>query len=646
MQQTAPLSLPSPIELAGHLHGVPKEVSLDQGLLRQAEEFDAGLPFNRISADSDSLLFTPDWFEGDPVSGLSYAMYPFQLPDFAGGSTLRYNWNQAPTNPERVYVAFANWDKNRWQWFNGNEEGRIELGDIDPFLIAGGNLLLCFLMIGESQGDLDSLRIGSLPPQVTVSADRPADLAPCEFTLTATASDPDGTVVEYRWDPEGDDTFDVSTGTDPQFVFSTETVGRLSPAVRVIDNNGVFAEATANIAVYGQGALNFGLIGLFDSGDDVLVGSDGRLLIAGNADQQIMLSALDPVGELLFSKICSFDNDLLPHACTLGSDGFVYIAAFSVAGPVMQKWSQDGVHIWSKHWPNPNNGFDIVDAICALPDGNVVFAGSREVPAGNRIGVMLCLNPDGEVVWKREINSAANEANLKDVECFVGESGVEIRVCGTFVSDSPDDFYASFDTAGTLLDSQIWDTDSFDERCTSIVSLPAGEIYIAGFMPVFGVDMAIVNQVGGESLLIRDENDLDLTAVDLFPIEAGRLQIILRREFDQSIVGYCDSALSLQSAELFSSTDECLLKETVALGLNAQMLIGGCKGSLPLPVVYMPDSDADDLADWIDFAADFSAGPLVLEDMEVSVTDATELIVIGNDAAGNHTLVIHTAPPP
>ena len=644
----AALSLPSPAELAGHLGDGTRVASFEQeDLLRQAEEFNAALPFNRVSADGDSTVFSPNWFDGDPASGLAYAMYSFQLPEYDGGSTLRYSWKQAPTNPERVYVAFANWGHNRWKLFNGNAEGHIELGDIDPFLIAGGNLLLCFLMMGESQGDLDSLRIGSLPPQVTVSADRPADLAPCEFTLTAAASDPDGTIAEYRWDPEGDGSFDVSTGSDPQFVFSTDTVGRLSPAVRAIDNNGIFAEATADIAVYGQGALNFGFDSTHDSGKDLLVGSDGRLLIIGSVGQQLMFSGLDPAGELLFSKVSTLENDLLPSSCTLGSDSFVYIAAFNLLGPVMQKWSQDGANIWSKRWPNPNNGFDLVDETCALPDGNVVFAGSREVPVGNRVGVLLCLNPDGDVVWKREINSAANDARLNDVECFVRESGVEIRVCGTFVSDSPDDFYAAFDSAGTLLDSQIWDTDSFDERCTSIVSLPTGEIYIAGFMPVFGVDMVVVNKVGGsETLLIKDPDDLDLRLTDLFPIDAGRLQFILRRELSESIVGYLDAALSVQSAELFTSSDDYLLYKTSSLGLNGQLLIGESKGSLPTPVVYTPEHDASDLAVWVDFAADFSAGPLALEDTEVSVTDVTAEIVIGDDANTNHALVIRTAPAP
>jgi hypothetical protein len=64
-------------------------------------------------------------------------------------------------------------------------------------------------------------------------------------TLTASASDSDGTIASYEWDFDGNGTYDATTSASPaSFVYTV--AGTYTPRVRVIDNLGGTAAAAAS----------------------------------------------------------------------------------------------------------------------------------------------------------------------------------------------------------------------------------------------------------------------------------------------------------------------------------------------------------------------------------------------------------------
>src|SRR5690606_18592719 len=114
------------------------------------------------------------------------------------------------------YLALANWDSDRWDWFVPEAGGRVNLPFLEPYHVFGGNLLACVLCTGVEDSELDFLRIGSLPPEAVLSASPGAGLIPLSVSFDASAStDSDSTIAEYRWDCDGDGVFETSTGLDP-----------------------------------------------------------------------------------------------------------------------------------------------------------------------------------------------------------------------------------------------------------------------------------------------------------------------------------------------------------------------------------------------------------------------------------------------
>ncbi|MDP6659267.1 MAG: PKD domain-containing protein, partial [Candidatus Poseidoniia archaeon] len=63
-----------------------------------------------------------------------------------------------------------------------------------------------------------------------------------------TANDPDGTIVQYEWDFNGDGIYDWSSTTTGQTTFRYEDEGIYTAKARVTDNDGIQSEATVKIA--------------------------------------------------------------------------------------------------------------------------------------------------------------------------------------------------------------------------------------------------------------------------------------------------------------------------------------------------------------------------------------------------------------
>ena len=87
-----------------------------------------------------------------------------------------------------------------------------------------------------------------LPPVVSLTNQPVAGTIPLDVTCIAIAADPDGVIESYAWDFDGDGTTDW-IGADPVVTQRYLTVGTFDVAVRVTDDDGLMAEATARVTV-------------------------------------------------------------------------------------------------------------------------------------------------------------------------------------------------------------------------------------------------------------------------------------------------------------------------------------------------------------------------------------------------------------
>ncbi len=86
-------------------------------------------------------------------------------------------------------------------------------------------------------------RFGKLPVIDSFSADPTSGVAPLTVNFTCEAYDPDGTIVEYQWDFDGDNVFDETTEIG-SVTHTYEAAGTYEARCKVVDNDG--AEAVSD----------------------------------------------------------------------------------------------------------------------------------------------------------------------------------------------------------------------------------------------------------------------------------------------------------------------------------------------------------------------------------------------------------------
>jgi PKD repeat protein len=90
----------------------------------------------------------------------------------------------------------------------------------------------------------------------TVSNYRPNTFETVTFNASC-SYDPDGIIVKYEWDWEGDSTYDFNAGTNPIATHAYPVHGLYHPKLRVTDDEGLTDEINTTILVRGHPVANF-----------------------------------------------------------------------------------------------------------------------------------------------------------------------------------------------------------------------------------------------------------------------------------------------------------------------------------------------------------------------------------------------------
>jgi PKD repeat protein len=80
-------------------------------------------------------------------------------------------------------------------------------------------------------------------------------VAPLAIQFSATATDPNGQIMLYEWDFDGDGTYDWSSATLGNTAHTYTHAGDFSPSVRVTDNDGLFSRQFFDLRVDVQASL-------------------------------------------------------------------------------------------------------------------------------------------------------------------------------------------------------------------------------------------------------------------------------------------------------------------------------------------------------------------------------------------------------
>lgn len=453
-------------------------------LLREAEAFDGGLPHQRVAALASSAVFVPDWLDGAaPFSGLAFAMYDFVIEDYSGAATLRFSWVAPSPLPADVYIGLANWDKNKWDWRQGEADNNLDLSSLSPYLLPSGGLLVCVVKVGTASSELDWLRIGGDPPQASLKISPASGVYPLNVNFDASAStDPDGSIVKYEWDPEGDGSFDVTTNGNPLFNYEYGAAGNFQAAVRVTDETGIFADAAVTVNALDSLVFTYGTPESSESACSMIVNAQNELLIFGERKDSILLPShvfvakvRQDLGSGSGKTWGGSSNDILRKAVA-GSDGFVYACGLTssygegATNGLLQKWTQDGELVWSRTIGTTDDSVEF-NAL-QIHSGSIYICGSYYLTAISHYLALVCrLDMDGNIIWAKSVIAPIHSI-FNDLAIFDPPPPElpALRLCGRYDPNAfgRDALYAEYDTDGNQLDCQILGSDPLLEEAYSI----------------------------------------------------------------------------------------------------------------------------------------------------------------------------------
>jgi|GEM_PF-1503266 len=290
-------------------------------------------------------------------------------------------------------------------------------------------------------------------PVAEITADPYVGDPPLDVALDASTSyDPDGSIVSYEWDYEGDGIYDLNSGTTPnaQHIYDIESVYR--PTVRITDDDGYASTA-------------FTYIGVGISPQWMMFRGDlthkARSPVAGPRTPSLRwTSDVAPVNE------CSPAIDLDGTIYIGGNDGYLYAVYPNGA----RKWATElGGAIKS----SPAIAFD-----------GTIYVGSED-------SNLYAVEPDGTLKWSYPTTGAINSSPAVgwDGTVYVGSRG------GWFYAINPD---------GSLK----WEYEDTGPYVHKVASSPAiaidGTIYVGSdsyVLYAFNPDGSLAWDYTGEEMI-------------------------------------------------------------------------------------------------------------------------------------------------
>ncbi len=173
--------------------------------------------------------------------------------------------NPAAGKVDSVFIAVSDFAAGRWE--TGSVQSSAGQGELDVtrLLSSFGNLSpegIVFVAVIAAPGS--NIAVAGLnfrtrvntPPIAGIEADLTSGDAPLQVELDASgSSDPDGSLVLFEWDINGDGSFESNTGAEPVNTVTYSSGGIFNPTVRVTDDSGDSDTASVEVQVTEGGNL-------------------------------------------------------------------------------------------------------------------------------------------------------------------------------------------------------------------------------------------------------------------------------------------------------------------------------------------------------------------------------------------------------
>jgi hypothetical protein len=238
---TAPRLLPSPAALPALGAKPQRTTAAGNPVWLPGSSYEQAYPNQRAEIVGSSCLLLPHKLKGvQEFSHLAYALYDLNLPGgWDGAPALQLRWAETVSLNE-LSVGLANWDTGRWDWYACGQTGGVQPPSLAPYTHHEGCRVIAAVVIdGAGFWELSRITLGNEAPYGELQLSGAASgSAPLTVELVAAnVFDTDGTVMEYRWDFDGDSVEDTVTPV-PSAGHTFEIAGSYQPAVYIVDDIG------------------------------------------------------------------------------------------------------------------------------------------------------------------------------------------------------------------------------------------------------------------------------------------------------------------------------------------------------------------------------------------------------------------------
>jgi uncharacterized delta-60 repeat protein len=281
----------------------------------------------------------------------------------------------------------------------------------------------------------------NLPPVAALTADPVEGLEPLTVEFDASgSSDPDGNIVKYEWDWNGQGVWVIDSGSNPSVQHTYTTPGTYDAAVRVTDDDGDRDTASVEIKVLERSGIEW-------------IHTWG-----GSADDEAFAVTADAAGNVYVA-------------------GGTWSFGMSNGNSLIVKYTATGEREWHKTWGGPG-GFDFANALAVGGNGNIYVVGrTMSFAIGGVDSFLLRYSPEGELDW-RKVWGGADSESASAVGFDESDNVYVVGNTSSFGSGGQDIFILKYAPAGTLLWQKTWGGTG-NETASSIV-VGADSLFVGG----------------------------------------------------------------------------------------------------------------------------------------------------------------------
>jgi hypothetical protein len=427
-----------------------KRTAATQVLLRPGSAYEPALPHNRVAplgaAAQYDALYSGGW---DPLSNLAYAVYAFNLTDYAGPEELHLTWDSS-AGFEHAWIGLANFSRGRWDWqaipAASGGESLLALASGDYVLPATQDMYVAVAFTGATSWVLRQLHIGDVAqPEPWTHTWGGGE----EEKIRTGVSDSQGNLYLAGTTASYDEDLRYA------LLVKYDRTGALQWS-RTWGNQGdcdiysLVVDAEDNVYAVGEGLMEDNL-------------------------RTLLLLKLDPAGALVWRRIWG-TNEIteLARGAALDAQGNLYVVGDVLATewnggtPEIQMdlavvaFNADGVQLWDRRWHSTTSGEE-TDGITAAPSGGCfvsLFTGPLSGPSNNREMVMA-IDKLGNLVWAKSYKGGTY-LKTRNISWNAGGRLLLAGEAGTATSHSNLALLMELNTSGAVTQSFTWDAGLVD----------------------------------------------------------------------------------------------------------------------------------------------------------------------------------------